>query len=400
RRAAGARLAQALRGQVVSRPVRDELLVFGQPHLDDDVIADVVDALRSGWLGRGPRVERFEAVFRDYTGARHVRALNSCSAGLFLALSVAGIGPGDEVVTTPLTFAATIHAVEHVGATPVLADIDPTTLNLDPRCVAAAITPRTRAILPVHFAGRPCEMDALGELARTHDLVVVEDAAHALGAEYHGRRVGVLSDFTVFSFQAGKNVTTADGGMVTTDRSEWADRIGTLSLHGMSDDAWGSFRTPGAPPLAVAAGFKLAMTDVAAAIGTRQLVTLDAAQARRQEIWERYDRELTALPLAPPPAPAVGTVHGRHLYTVVLDLDAIGAPRDAIRAALREQGIGTGVHYVPIHLHPYYRERLGLAVGALPNAERVGERILSLPLAAHLTDDDVSDVVTALLRVL
>ncbi len=243
-------------------------------------------------------------------------------------------------------------------------------------------------------------MDELHRIAHAHDLMVVEDAAHAIGAEYHGMRVGAMSDLTVFSFQASKNITTADGGMVTTDNAEWAETVGVLSLHGMSDDAWGAFRTPGSPPLALAPGFKLAMTDVAAALGSRQLATFAASQARRAEIWDRYERGLAELPLARPPAAAPDTVHGRHLYTVLLDLDRLGTTRDAVRAGLRAEGIGTGVHYVPIHLHPYYRDTLGIAAGAFPHAERVGASILSLPLGAHLSDADVADVVEGMHRVL
>lgn len=379
------------------RPTPRPPIVFGQPQVGDAAVEEVVATLRSGWLGPGPRVAAFEESFRGRVGSGRAVALSSCSAGLFLALHVAGIGPGDEVVTTPLTFAATVHAIEHVGATPVLADIDPSSYNIDPAAVAAVITSRTRAIVPVHFAGRPCAMDELQELARRHDLLVIEDAAHAFGARYRGRAVGTLSDATAFSFQAGKNLTTGEGGMLTTERDDWATQVRVLSRHGMSADAWSTYREHQDVPVAVMAGHKLAMTDLQAAIGIHELAAFDARQARRATIWSCYDALLAGLPVTTPPPPEPDTEHALHLYSVLLDLEQLGRDRgrEEVRHALRTAGVGTGVHYVPVHLHPHYQGRLG-PIGSFPHAERVGARTVSLPLNHHLSDDDVEFVAGAL----
>jgi dTDP-4-amino-4,6-dideoxygalactose transaminase len=380
-----------------ARPPREEFLVFGSPLIEDAEIDEVVATMRSGWLGTGPRVAAFEEAFRTHTGARYSLALNSCTAALHVAMLAAGVGPGDEVITTSLTFAATVNAIVHTGATPVLADCDPVTMNLDPERVAAAITPRTRAIIPVHFAGRPCDMDALMAIAEERGVTVIEDCAHAIEASHHGRPAGTMGHIGCFSFYVTKNIVTGEGGMLVTDDEAIADRAKVLSLHGMTRDAWRRFSDEGYRHYAVVApGYKYNMMDLQAAIGLRQLDRLESMHARREEIWAMYDDGLAGLPCALPAPAEPDTHHARHLYTLVLDEH----DRDTVLGELTARNIGVGVHYLPVHVHPYYREQLGDLDSALPNATRIGTRTLSIPLSAKLTDDDVADVVWALHDVL
>jgi dTDP-4-amino-4,6-dideoxygalactose transaminase len=372
-------------------------LVFGAPHIDDAGIAEVVDSLQSGWLGTGPKVARFEQIIREYTGAQHAVAVNSCTAALHLSLLASGIGPGDEVITTPMTFCATANAIIHTGARPVFVDCDRATQLIDPERIEAAITPRTRAILPVHLTGRPCAMDDINALAKQHGLVVIEDAAHALETRYRGRKVGAISPLTCFSFYVTKNVTTGEGGMVTTDDEELASRIKMYALHGMTRDAWSRFSDSGYRHYQVVVpGFKYNMMDLQAAIGIHQMSHADEWLERRESIWNAYDSALTGLPVALPVRADDDTVHARHLYTIMVDEQVAGVSRDALMARLHTRGVGTGVHYVAVHLHPYYRDTLGLAPADFSNATWISERTLSIPLSPHLTDTDVERVVTAL----
>lgn len=372
------------------------MLTFGAPHVEEEEIREVVDSLRSGWLGSGPKVARFEERFRDYTGAGHAVAVSSCSAALHLSLLAAGIGPGDEVITCALTFCATAHAVEHVGARPVLVDCDRRTQTLDPAQVEAAITPATRAVLPVHFAGRPCDLDAIGALAARHDLVVIEDAAHAIEARFRGRKIGSVSPFTCFSFYATKNVATGEGGMVTVPDAGQAETLRILRNHGLSRDALA--RHDDAESLhyeVVARGFKYNLTDLAAGLGLHQLARVDEGLRRRQAVWARYDAAFADLPVDTPAPEEPGTLHARHLYTLMVDRERAGLSRDELARRLRARRIGTGVHYVAVHLQPYYRKRYGLRPEAFPESTWISERTLSLPLSAGLSDDDVEDVVSA-----
>jgi dTDP-4-amino-4,6-dideoxygalactose transaminase len=379
---------------------RRDFLVFGSPYIGEEEVEEVVATMRSGWLGTGPRVAQFEDAFREYRRAPHALALNSCTAALHVALLAAGIGPGDEVVTTPLTFAATANAIVHCGATPVFADVDPVTMNLDPDAAAAAVTERTRALLPVHFAGRPCEIERFVGLAGAHDLRLVEDCAHAVEASSGGRAVGTFGDAGCFSFYVTKNMVTGEGGMLLTRHAELADRAKILSLHGMTRDAWRRFSDAGYRHYEVVApGFKYNMMDLQAAIGLHQLARVESLLPRREAVWKRYDEAFADLPLQLPAAPAAGTRHARHLYTVVLEGDA-GLTRDEMLERLTERKIGVGVHYLPVHTHPYYRERFGYADGSFPHAERIGAGTLSLPLSAKLSDEDVEDVVAAVREVL
>jgi dTDP-4-amino-4,6-dideoxygalactose transaminase len=370
---------------------------FAPPALGEREIAEVVATLESGWLSTGPRVAAFEEAFAAYVGARHAIALNSGTAALHLSLLASDIGAGDEVVTTPLTFCATANAIVHTGARPVFADIDAITWNLDPAAAAAAVTPRTRALLPVHYAGRPADMVALRTVAARSGLQVIEDAAHCVEGASAGTKVGSIGHFTCFSFYATKNVTTGEGGMVTTSDDRAAAYIRAASLHGLSKGAWTRYAPGGAPQYDVLmAGFKYNMMDIQAAIGLHQLARVGEMHARRQEIWERYDEELASLPLTRPAAIPAGDVHGRHLYTVLVDERVAGLSRDGLQQALRGRGISTSVHFRALHLHPYYQDRFGVRRGMFPAAETVSDTTLSLPLSAGMPDRAVDRVIEAL----
>jgi dTDP-4-amino-4,6-dideoxygalactose transaminase len=380
---------------------RKDFLVFGAPAIEEEEIAEVVATLRSGWLGTGPKTHAFEALFREYVGAKYALALSSCTAGLHISLIAAGIGPGDEVITSPLTFAATANAIIHAGATPVFADVEPDTLNLDPEQVARRITPRTRALIPVHLYGRPCNMEALLDLARRHDLKVIEDAAHAIETVYHGRKAGTIGLCGCFSFYVTKNVVTAEGGMVTTDRDELADRIKVLSLHGLSRDAWKRYSDSGFKHYEVVyPGFKYNMTDIQASLGIHQLGRVEANLKIRERHWARYDADFADLPVDLPAPPEPNTRHARHLYTLLLDLDRISMTRDEFMNRLQAENIGCGVHFVALHLQKYYRETYGFQPDDYPVSTDASRRTVSLPLSAKLTDQDAEEVVGAVRHIL
>jgi dTDP-4-amino-4,6-dideoxygalactose transaminase len=369
--------------------------------IEEAEIAEVVATLRSGWIGSGPRVARFEHDFQAYKRAEHAVAVSSCTAALHLSMLAAGIRPGDEVITTALTFCATVNAIIHAGGVPVLADVDRFSMNIDPDRVEAAITARTRAIVPVHFAGRPCAMDALADISRRHGLTIIEDCAHAIESEHGGRPTGTFGDFGCFSFYATKNVATGEGGMVLARHAEGAAAIRRLALHGMSEDAWKRFGDEGYRHYdVVEAGFKCNMTDLQAALGIHQLARVASGGQRRAQVWQRYDRELTGLPLALPAPPEPGTRHALHLYTVLLDEAGARCTRDRFLDAMTANNIGVGVHYRSVPEHAYYRQRYGWTPEEFPVATRIGRTTISLPLSAGLTDDDVADVVAAVRRIL
>ena len=375
--------------------MRKEFLVFGSPLIGSEEIDEVLDTIGSGWLGTGPKTARFEREFADYLGVGNCVAVSSCTAALHLAMLVAGVKPGDEVIVPSMTFCATANAVVHAGARPVFADIELPGMTIDPADVARKITPRTRAILPVHLHGRPADMDSLRLLADRHRLLLIDDAAHAVETRYKGKKMGHLADCTCFSFYITKNMTTVEGGMVATGRDDWADRIKVLALHGMSRDAWARYSDKGYRHYeVVAAGFKYNMTDLQASFGLHQLRRLDANLSRREEIWRRYNESFAGVSLLLPPDPAPQTRHSRHLYTV---RTAPSSPlgRDRLMDELYKRNIGTGVHYTALHLHQYYREAFGCREGDCPNAEAAGSAILSLPLSVKMTDRDVADVVAA-----
>jgi len=389
----------------------DTFLPFALPDIGEEEIRAVEACLRSGWVTTGPVTRRFETAFRDYLGGEvEAIAVNSATAGLHLALEAAGVRPDDEVIVPTLTFTASAEVVRYLGARPVFVDADPHTLNLDPAAVAAAITPRTRAIVAVHFAGMAADMDAIGRLARRHRLRVIEDAAHAFPARHRSRLVGTLdSDVTVFSFYANKTMTTGEGGMVVTRDPRLAERIRCMRLHGISRDAFDRYtaRTPSWYYEVVAAGFKYNLTDIASAIGIEQLRKIDRFQQRRTALAERYDAALAGLPLTLParPAPGSGSTHAWHLYVVRLDRAAAdGADsastaqcdRDALIAGLAERGIGTSVHFIPLHRQPYWRDSCGLRAADFPVAEAAFGTMLSLPLYTRMGDADQQRVIAAL----
>jgi dTDP-4-amino-4,6-dideoxygalactose transaminase len=385
-------------------PLRETLLEFSPPDLADEDIDEVLATLRSGWLARGSRARQFEQGLRSYIGCRHAMAVSSCSAGLELCLEAMGIGPGDEVITTPLTFCATAHAVVHRGARPVFVDVEPDTGNLDPRRVAASITQRTRAILPVHLYGRPCGMDDLIAIAREHRLRIIQDCAHALGARWDGRSIGAGADAAVFSFYATKNLTTGDGGLVASDNDELADRIRGLMMQGISTDTHVRDAADTICSYDVTAfGHKRGMSDLTAALGLHQVAKIEARLAHREELCCLYSRLLCRLdglvtPLGHGDIPA-GARHARHLYPVLLDVDRLGASRDDFIRAMRKQNVRASFHYPVLHLTTAYRRLLGLSAGAFPVAERLSERLVSLPLSNGLSTQDVRYVVQAIERI-
>ena len=376
--------------------MRDNFLIFGSPTIGDDEIAEVVDSLRSGWVGTGPKVHRFESMLSEYVGSPHARCVSSCTAALILSMEVLGIGAGDEVLVPAMTFVASANAVEHAGATPILVDSEPGTGLIDLDAAEAAITPRTKAVMPVHLAGRPVNMERLAELRDRHGLHVIEDAAHAIGAEWRGRRIGSFGNIAAFSFYVTKNITTIEGGAIMTESEKIAEEIERLALHGLSLGAWQRFSDAGFKHYEVVRpGYKYNMTDVQASLGLRQLPRLDEWINRRAELWERYDALLQGLPLSTPPPPEPDTRHARHLYQVLLEPDApLG--RDELLGAMNERKIGTGVHYRGVHLHPYYRDRYHLVPEDFPVASAISDRTLSLPLSPKISDADQDDVVEAL----
>ncbi|MEZ7198262.1 DegT/DnrJ/EryC1/StrS family aminotransferase [Pseudodesulfovibrio karagichevae] len=379
-------------------PVRskDSFLVFGSPLIGQEEIDEVVASMKSGWLGTGPKVARFEKDFSAYVGASHAAACNSCTAALHLSLVALGLEPGDEVITTPLTFCASVNAIIHAGGTPVLADVDPVSQNIDPEAVREKITSRTKAILPVHFAGRSCDMDPIMAIANEHGLKVVEDCAHAIETTYKGQHAGTFGDFGCFSFYVTKNVCTGEGGMVVARAEADIQDIKVLGLHGMSADAWKRFSDEGYKHYQVVhAGFKYNMMDLQAAIGIHQLKRVEENFKRRCEIWDMYQEAFRALPVGTPAPEEPDTRHARHLYTLMIDPVACGLDRDQFLVRLTKENIGAGVHYLAVPEHPYYRDRYGWKLEDTPHAVALGRETLSLPLSAKLTDDDVADVIEA-----
>jgi len=377
----------------------DDFLPLTRPDISEDDIAEVVDTLRSGWLVYGGKTQRFEAEFRKLAGAEHAVAVSSCTAGMHLALLAAGVGPGDEVITSPLTFPATANVIVHAGATPVLADICADDLNIDPAEIERRVTPRTKAIMPVHYAGQPCRMDEILAIARRHGLLVIEDAATAAGAYYRGRPIGSLGDATVFSFYAIKNMTTGEGGIVTTDDAALAEKVASLRNHGLDSNAWNRYAKEGQPFYTVTEpGFKYPFTDLQASLGLGQLRRLREFNEKRTRLAALYGKLFARLPEVETPTVRPEVESNWHLY--VVRLREAGISRDAFIAALRERGIGTAVHYLPVHYHPYYRERFGFGKGDYPVTEREFERLVSLPLFPLMSEADVERVVGAVEAIL
>ncbi|MBI3452722.1 MAG: DegT/DnrJ/EryC1/StrS aminotransferase family protein [Rhodospirillales bacterium] len=383
------------------KPARP-FLPFARPSIDEAEIAEVVACLKSGWLATGPRVQKFEAALAEYFGGPRVLAVTSATAGLHLALLALGLKPGDEVITTPLTFVATLNTIVQAGGRPVLADVEPDTFNLDVGRVAKAITPRTRAIVPVHFAGLPVDLDPLYDLARAKNLRVIEDCAHAIGAEYKGRRLGAFGDIQVFSFHPNKNMTTGEGGAVVTRDADVARAVSTMRFHGIDREAFNRFSKAGSQEYdVVAPGYKYNMMDLQAALGLHQLAKVDGFNARRGALAARYQKLFAGWRQIELPQPATFPHrHAWHLFTALIDDKTTGLARDEFIAAMKEQDIGVGLHYTAAHLFAYYRREFGFKPGDFPEAERICARICSLPLFPDMTEADQDRVVGAMAVVL
>jgi dTDP-4-amino-4,6-dideoxygalactose transaminase len=382
-------------------PVRKEYLVYGQPKIDNDCIKEVTDVLKSNWIGTGPKVKLFEDNFKTYKGVSYAIALNSCTAGLHLALLGSGINPGDDVLVPSMTFCATVNTIEHVGAKPVFLDCD-STMNVTLAEIKNRITPKTKAIVVVHFAGRcVTDIEEIARYAKEKNIHLIEDCAHAIETKINGKPAGCFGDIGVFSFYATKNITTAEGGMLITNNEKIAEKVKVLALHGMSKDAWKRFSDDGYKHYEVEyPGYKYNMTDVAAAMGVVQLSKIDAYYKRRAEIWKKYQDELIGLPVVLPAQPCENEIHAFHLFPILLDTDKVDITRDQLIMLLHKENIGTGVHYRAVHLQPFYRDKYSIKAEDYPVANYISERTLSIPFSQYLTDQDTDDVINALKKVL
>jgi dTDP-4-amino-4,6-dideoxygalactose transaminase len=376
----------------------EQFLPFSRPSISREAIDEVVACLESGWITTGPRVKQFEEDLKSYLGAPHALVLSSATAGLHLALVALELKPGDEVITTPMTFAATLNTIVLAGGRPVLVDVEPGTYNMDATKLGKAVTPRTRAVMPVHFAGLPVDLDPLYDVARKHNLRVIEDAAHAIGAEYKGRRIGGFGDTQVFSFHPNKNMTTGEGGCIATRDEKLAGDVALLRFHGMDREAWNRFGKKGSQHYEIIApGYKYNMMDIQAALGLHQLKKLDGFIRRRTELALRYQETLADWPQwTLTTAPPYDHLHAWHLYAPLINPGAAGMDRDAFMQGMKERNIGTGLHYRAVHLYPYYRERFGFKRGDFPHAEAISDRIVSLPLFPAMTDADQERTIAAM----
>ncbi|MFH1391983.1 MAG: DegT/DnrJ/EryC1/StrS aminotransferase family protein [Candidatus Diapherotrites archaeon] len=382
------------------KPVREKYLVFGEPDIQNEEIEETVKTLKSKWIGSGPKVKLFEKKFEEYTRQGFARAVNSCTAALHLSMIASGIKLGDEVIVPSFTFAATANVITHAGGIPIFCDIDRETCNVSAKTIREKITDKTKAIVPVHMYGRPCPMDEITKLAEEHSLMVIEDAAHAIGAEYHNNKIGSISPYTCFSFYVTKNVVTAEGGMVTTNNKKAAEDIEKFALHGLSKGAWERFTDKGYKHYEVIyPGFKYNMTDIQASMGIPQLARIEENLEKRQKMWKKYDSEFEDLPLKTPALEEPKTRHARHLYTIELELEKLKISRDEFMQALHKENIGTGVHYIALHLHKYYRERFGFKENDFPNSYDISKRTLSLPFSSGLTEKDQEDVINAVKKI-
>ena len=379
--------------------VRQTFLPFALPQLGKEEEDEVLDTLRSGWITTGPKTKRFEQMCADYLGSKHAIAFNSCTGALHVAVATAGIGPGDEVITTPISWPATASVVIHQGAKPVFVDVEADTLNIDASKIEAAITPRTKAILPVHMAGQPCDLHRIRAIAKRHNLIVIEDAAHAIGAEYDGRKIGSISEATAFSFYPIKNITTIEGGVLATNDDEFAETARIIGNHGISRDAWKRYSSEGSLHWQlIRPGFKYNMTDIQASLGLHQLPKLDGFIAKRAQYAKIYDEAFEDLPLRPL-ARRLGMKTAHHLYVILLDLERLTITRDQFMLALKAENIGTGVHFISMHLQPYYRKEYQMRETDFPVAYDVSQRLLSLPLYPKMTLADVQHVIQAVRKI-
>ncbi|TET78880.1 MAG: DegT/DnrJ/EryC1/StrS aminotransferase family protein [Candidatus Cloacimonadota bacterium] len=381
--------------------MRETFLPFGAPLIEQAEIDEVVTSLKSGWLGTGPKVHKFEEMFKEYKGVKYAMALNSCTAALHLSMLAIGIKPGNEVILPSMTFASTANAVIHAGGKPILVDCEKDTMNMDPEDIERQITPKTKAIIPVYFAGRPCNMDRIVDIANKHNLKIVEDAAHAIEAEYNGKKTGTFGDIGCFSFYVTKNIITGEGGMAITNVEEYANKIKRLSFHGIrKDKLHSSFDKKYKHYQVIDRGFKLTMMDIQAAIGIHQLPRVEKYWERRKEIWERYNEAFKDLPVFIPAPIPNGVKHSYHLYTLLLDIDKLNITRDEFLYEMAKRNIGVGVHYIALHLQPYYQQKYGYKQGDFPNADWISDRTVSIPLSAKLTDNDVQDVINTVREII
>jgi dTDP-4-amino-4,6-dideoxygalactose transaminase len=381
-------------------PVRKGFLPLAYPLLGTEEEQEVLHTLRSNWLSRGPKAQRFEMDLKAYIGCDYAHVVSSCTAGLHIALVANGIGEGDEVITCPQTFVATANVILYERATPVFVDCDRRTFNIDVEQIEDKITSRTRAIMPIHMAGQPCDLEPILDIAKRHRLIVIEDAAHAIGAVYKGRKIGTWSDHAAFSFYATKNMTTGDGGMVTSRSKEMDTKLRVLSLHGMSADAWRRYDKDGKPHWTlVYPGFKYNMTDIEAAIGIHQLDRLEGFIGKRERIAKQYTDAFSEIPEVGVPHIASDRRHIWHLYILTLDIDALGVSQNGFVDLLKSENIGAGIHYTSVHLQPYYQDKFGFKPEDFPNARWLSERVVSLPMFPAMTEQDVNDVIVAVRKV-
>jgi dTDP-4-amino-4,6-dideoxygalactose transaminase len=377
--------------------MRNYFLEYFKPQIDECEINEIISTLKSGWLTTGEKTRIFENALRQYLGCKHVISVNSCTAALHLALVSCGVAYNDEVITTPYTFAATANVVEHQNAKPIFVDIDPFTYNLDPKKIEEKITKNTKAIIPVHYAGHPCEMNEIQKIAKEHDLIIIEDAAHALGAIYRNKKIGNIGDFTCFSFYANKNMTTAEGGAITTHDDKLAEKIRIMSLHGISKDAWKRYSSQGSWYYEIEyPGYKYNMTDLQSSLGIHQLRKFDAMQKRRTEIVKLYNDELGIVNEIILPHVKPYVTHSWHLYPILLNPELLKISRNDFIQALKSEQIGTSVHFIPIHLHPYYKNKYHYKSGDYPVTEAVYANEISLPIYPAMSDDDAHDVIDAI----
>ena len=381
--------------------MRDAFLPFHQPLVDADDERAVLETLQSGWLTTGPRTKGFEKDLAAYTRAAYCVGVNSCTAALHLGLEAVGAGPGDEVITSPITFASTANVIVHRGAQPVFVDVEPDTYNIDPNAIERAVTPRTKAMIPVDFAGHPCDLDAVMAIGARHGIPVIEDAAHAIGAQYKGRPIGGIADMTCFSFYATKNITSGEGGALTTNRQEWAERISVMALHGISRDAWKRYGSEGYKHWdIVAPGYKYNMFDIQAALVRSQLHKIEAFHQRRVVLKQRLDAGLRDIAEIALPSERANVTHAYHLYPILVRTERLTAERDTIMNAIQAENVGIGIHFRAVHLHPFYADTFGFQRGMFPVAEAYSDRTISLPLYPRMTDQDVDDTVTAVQKVI
>ncbi|MBD3285378.1 aminotransferase class I/II-fold pyridoxal phosphate-dependent enzyme, partial [candidate division WOR-3 bacterium] len=374
------------------KPTREDFLVFGKPVIAEEDIEEVVDTLRSGWIGHGPKTEQFEEMFAAYTGAKHAITVNSCTAAMYLSLGLLDLKPDDEVITSPMTYPSTANVVLHHGAKVVFADINEVSCNIDPGEVEKRITPKTRVILPVHLHGHPAEMERILDIAAKNNLIVISDAAHATEARFKDNHVGILGDAACFSFYATKNITTADGGMITANRTDWAERLRLLRMHGVTRTAWNRFTEKSFKFYdTVTPGYKLNLTDLQSALALHQMERIEKSYKRRTQVWEKYSEAFSVIEgVEIPHEPGDGR-HARHLYPLRLNLDRLKINRDHFLEALKAEGIGTGIHFISLHLHSFYAKTFGYKSGDYPRAASVSERTLSLPISPGLSDEDIAD---------